>query len=411
MNATATFFTQTLVIVTLPYVAWRYGGARKLVPLVVMQILGGILVGPSVLGTLAPEIWSQLFNPQTLSVLKGPAWLAVVLFAFLTGLHLQPAELRAMGRTFSLVSLASFVIPGLMGIAAGFWIVDHYPTALGVAATPWQFALGIGLCSGVTALPVLGAILRETGLIHLRVGRFALGTAAVSDAALWMLLALLLMGLSHHPEGLTGFFRIPLLALLYLAVMVLLVRPLLGRLRAGDHDEWGLVLVCSAIFASALVTELIGLHATLGGFMVGVLIPRPLAHAIIDRLEPLTIVLLLPFFFTLTGMSTTFGWDAVGLLTITGVATLISLVGKIGGTALVARALGETGRDALLLGILMQTKGMMEVVLLTILLEAGIISNMAFSAILAMALLTTAMTTPLLCLVEHSCRLHPPPQP
>jgi Kef-type K+ transport system membrane component KefB len=166
-------------------------------------------------------------------------------------------------------------------------------------------------------------------------------------------------------------------------------------------SERELVKVCAAIFGSALIAESIGLHATVGGFIAGIIVPRSFARSLISRLEPITVVVLLPFFFTLTGMTTYLDFNTGNMLEIFLLATLTSMVGKFGGTALAARWLGEGWPVAITLGILMQTKGMMEVVILTILQDAHVISGACFSALLLMALTTTALTTPMLRLFLH----------
>lgn len=398
MTPVAVFFAQALLVVSLPYAAWRFGGLNRLVPLVVLQILLGILVGPSVLGTLMPDLWQVTFSTASLTALSGTAWLAVVLFAFITGLHLQPQEFHKLGGSFVVVSLVSVLVPALLGMGLGVGLLHYFPTVAGEHVSPWLFVLAIGLLCSVTALPVLGAILRESGLLQHRLGRYALGVAAMSDALLWILLALLLVNTPRQETPLIAVVWMPILAVGYLLLMFTLIQPVLGKfVSKGDgFQESDLVLVCTIIFGSALMAEVIGLHATLGGFVAGVIIPRDAARAIIDRLEPLTVVVLLPFFFTLTGMRITVNGDTADLMVISLLAILVSMVGKIGGTALAARWSGESWNCSLALGVLLQTKGMMEVVVLSILKEAGIISNLVFSAMLLMALITTASTTPLL---------------
>ncbi|MBF0158610.1 MAG: cation:proton antiporter [Magnetococcales bacterium] len=397
MTSIAIFFVQALLVVSLPYAVWRYSGIRRMIPLVVVQILVGILVGPSVLGEVTPEVWSLLFTDKTLVVLKGLSWLAVVLFAFLTGLHLKPSEMNGMGKTFGVVSLSSLIFPFLLGGCVGFWVAYAYPASLGPKANAGQFAIGFGLCTSVTALPVLGAILRETGLLQHRIGNLSLGIAAVSDAALWFFLGILLLNISNPPEGTTLILWMPVLACIYFGLILLIRKPLSRQFQnSGMLNEQDLVLVCTLIFGSAVIAESIGLHATLGGFLVGVILPRHATRNIIAILEPVTVVVLLPFFFTLTGMHTHFETGQSDWVVITLVAILISVVGKVAATALPARILGESWLDSFSLGLLLQTKGMMEVVVLTILLEVGILSFMAFSSLLAMAIITTALTTPLL---------------
>ncbi|MBF0424446.1 MAG: cation:proton antiporter [Magnetococcales bacterium] len=398
MTTSAVFFTQALLVIGVPYVAWRIPGVRGMVPLVVLQILFGITLGPSVLGKLAPDFWSLLFSDSSLQSLTGPAWLAIVLFTFLTGLHLDPAELRSLGQRFAIVSSLSFLIPSVVGALAGAFIARHFPESVGANATPLHFAIAIGLSSGVTALPVLGAILRETGLRELRLGRITLGVAAANDAILWAILAVFLAGISRSGEGGGGSFWLPLAVVPYLAFMVMVVGPFLRRILVQESTlgDAGLITVCISVFGSALATEWIGLHVALGGFMAGVVVPRDHKQTLIDRLEPLTVVVLLPFFFTLTGMRTSFDVTSDHLATITLIVTLVSATGKFAGTTFPARWTGEGWTESIKLGILMQTKGMMEVLILTIFRDTGVISDSCFSAMMFMAIITTLLTMPML---------------
>ncbi|MBF0152890.1 MAG: cation:proton antiporter [Magnetococcales bacterium] len=400
MTTSAVFFTQALLVIGLPYVVWRIPGVHGMVPLVVLQILLGMALGPSVLGKVAPDTWSILFANNSIQSLTGPAWLAIVLFTFLTGLHLDPEELKALGRRFAIVSLLSFLVPSIVGGLAGAFIAGHFPESVGPNATALHFAIAIGLSSGVTALPVLGAILRETGLRDHRLGRITLGMAATNDAILWAILALFLAGMTRGGSAgeFTGSFWVPLTVIPYVIIMVMVVGPFLRRILVQESilGDAGLITVCISVFGSALATEWIGLHVALGGFMTGVIVPRVYKQILIDRLEPLTVVVLLPFFFTLTGMRTSFDVTSDHLATITLIVTVVSIVGKFIGTTFPARWTGESWTESIKLGVLMQTKGMMEVLILSIFREAGVISDSCFSAMMFMAIITTFLTLPML---------------
>lgn len=403
MTTIALFFLQSLLLVCLPYLVWRTLKLRNWIPLVVLQILTGLLFGPAILGRVAPSFWHAFFTQESLDVLAGLAWLAGVLFAFLTGLHLQPTEFKTLGRSFAVVSLSSIISPTLLGMLVGWGIAILYPESVGKAATIWQFSVAIGVCIGVTALPVLGAILRESGLIDHRVGRISLGLAAINDATLLVLLAFLLIGLPNRSATTLSGFWLTFVSLSYLFVTLFPLRALLRR-RIGDSEaltESGLVIVCAVIFASAFVTEICGLHAVLGGFLAGVIMPRKVAQDVAAQMEPITVMILLPFFFTRTGLTTYFDLFSGGLLTIFLLTTMTSMAGKFFGTALPAYWMGEEWPVACALGTLMQTKGMMEVVILTVLIEAQVISAISFSALLFMAITTTILTAPILRMTCH----------
>lgn len=393
------FLMQALLLIAGPFLLWRLGGGRHIAPMVVIQILFGVALGPSLLGRLVPDLWGVLFAPAALAPLSGLALMAVVFFAFLTGLHLDPADFRGRGGSFATVALSSMVVPTLLGGALGWWLAGAFPEMTGTHATPGLFAAGFGICVGVTALPVLGAILREMGLLGDRVGRLALGYAAVNDALLWLLITAVLAWASAEGGG-WAVAKVGLLGFAYVGVTVLVVRPLLDRLLErvapdGRMGDTAVVVTCAALLSSAAVTELIGLHYILGAFVAGTAMPRRYAAAILDRLEHFSTLILLPFFFTLTGLKVTLTLDDPAQWTVFGLATLVTLVGKMVGTALPARLTGESWPDALRLGTLMPCKGLMEVIVLTVLLEAGVLSGACFSAMVLMAVAVTALTQPM----------------
>jgi len=266
------FLIQALVIIALPVVALRLSRLKGLVPLVVAQIVIGIALGPSLFGWLAPKIFQIFFNKAALAPLSGIAAIAVLFFGFITGLHLDPDTFRGKTRSFAAVAAASIIVPTLLGCLAGWGIAARYPGELGGRISPVSLAAAVGISAGVTALPLLGAILYEMKLLDRQLGHLALGIAGFTDGALWILLGLLLMAVSGQRIGGPG----PLICLtvlpVYLAVMVWAVRPLLARIivpriSGGVIYEGALALVCAVAIASALITESIGLHYILGAFV------------------------------------------------------------------------------------------------------------------------------------------------
>lgn len=399
MTPALTFLVQALLIVVLPPAILRCLRFRGLVPLVVMQIAMGIALGPSLLGRWFPELHYRLFDGGSLAPIQGIAEIAVLLFGFLTGLHFQTAVLRGRGRAFAVIATASLVVPIVLGTLSGAWVAVRYPTEVGPQANLAQFATAVGICIAVTALPVLAAILRETGLLDHRIGQLALGIAAVNDAGLWIALGLLLTAVAGPSElALDPFLRLTLLPV-YLIVMTLLVRPLLARISRVLTDshylsEGGLVVACAMCVGSALTTEALGLHYILGAFTAGAVMPDDVRKPILDRLQVVTIAILMPFFFMSTGLRTLIDLGSPSFLALFAATTVVAIVGKMGGTALAARTVGESWPNALGLGALVQTKGLMEVIVLTILLDRQVISTSMFSALMMMALVSTLIATP-----------------
>jgi Kef-type K+ transport system membrane component KefB len=389
------FIVQALAIL----VAWRLLGLRRVMPLVVVQILVGIALGPTLFGRFAPDTYHLFFNPATLTPLWGVASIAVLLFGFVTGLHLDPSDFIGRGRAFAVVATASVAVPTAAGFLGGLWIIAHQPAELGGGVGPVGFATAIGICIGVTALPVLGAILREMELLGRRIGTYALGIAAVNDAALWLLLGGLMTTVAGevpgNPDVLLGLIGLPI----YLAVMGWFVPPMMrwaaGALLDGRMRERALACVCAVALGSAMVTQILGLHYIFGAFVAGAVMPREMRRLLLDRLQVATVGVLMPFFFMLTGLRTLIDLGSSGFLEILLVTTALAIIGKVGGTALAARLTGETWPTAFSLGALVQTKGLMELIVLTILLDRGIIGTNVFSALVLMAVLTTMLAMPL----------------
>jgi K+:H+ antiporter len=400
MTSALIFLLQVLVVVILPVAMLRFSGLKGLMPLVVVEILVGIALGPSLFGRLAPDYYQAFFNKEALLPLSGIASLAVLIFGLITGLHLEPVIFRRHGRSFAIVAVASVLVPSGLGFGAGLWIAFRHPEEIGPHITIIQFAEAIGICTGVTALPVLGAILNEMGLLGRRMGNLALGIAGFNDLALWVLLGLLLTSVAGRaPEG-PGVLATLIVLPIYLAGMAALVRPFLQRvvvvrMQNGEVRERALAVVCAVTLVSALVTQLIGLHYILGAFIAGAIMPEELRKPILGRVQVMTIALLMPFFFLLTGLRTSIDLNAPTLLEVFFIATVVAVLGKVGGTALAARLVGESWPDALGLGALLQTKGLMEVIVLTILLDEGLISVNVFSALILMAVASTALAMPL----------------
>ncbi|MCF4130021.1 cation:proton antiporter [Methylobacterium sp. SyP6R] len=393
------FIIQSILILTMPIVLSRVARIGSFMPLVVVQILVGIILGPTVFGYYFPDAQHLLFPPEALAPLSGISSIAILLFGFTTGLHLDRRILAQGTRGHLLIAVASTLVPGVTGALGAAWLVAHYPEILVSEGHSLRLCIAIGIATGVTALPVLGAILRELKLIDSRVGSMALFMATVSDVALWLLLGALLIGTSEDGDWGTFALRIAMFPA-YLAVMMLMIRPALQRLTgriAADGPLPGRVLVFIFVvsLASGAATEAMGLHYLIGAFIAGVVTPENLRRHLLDRLEELTVSILIPFFFLLTGLRTTIDFTSTLFLAIFLVGTAASVSGKFVGTVLAARVVGEPWRVALGLGSLLQTKGLVEVILLTILLEHRIITPVMFSGMVLMAVTTTALATPL----------------
>ncbi len=399
MSAVLIFLIQALIVVFVPLAISRGLRLKSMLPLVVVQIIVGIALGPSVFGRIAPDAFNLLFNPATLKPLAGIASIAVLLFGFTIGMHLDFASFRGRGRGFSFIAAASVAVPSLSGILAGLWIAARFPEEVGSHVTAGQVATAIGICTGVTALPVLGAILREMNLLGQRLGQIALGIAAVNDLVLWVYLGTLLaLVFGQRGDG-PGLLATIIVLPFYLLLMGWVLRPLLNRvvtkkLIDGKLGESAVMVVCAVAIGSSVITEAIGLHYVLGVVVAGAIMPPQLRAPILDRLQVVTIGVLMPFFFILTGLRTMIDLGSPAFLEVFFVITVLAILGKMGGTAVVARLVGESWPTAIALGSLVQTKGLTEVITLTILLEAGVITGNVFAALILMAVISTALVMP-----------------
>lgn len=356
------------------------------------EILAGILLGPSLLGVVWPDALDYLFPGQVIGGLKVIAQLGLVLFMFLIGLELDLDKLRGHGHRAVVISNASIIAPLALGVALGLWL---YPR-LGGGVDRAGFALFVGAAMAVTAFPVLARVLQETGLTDTRIGVLAITCAAVDDVTAWCVLAVVVAVVESTGAGDT--LTIVALSLAFLAAAVFVVRPLLARL-----DRVPLWAAVSMALLGAWITEGIGIHAIFGAFMAGAVMPRNewVQKQIAERLSIPTLTFLLPVFFVVVGVATRIDLlDSWYLWGVTGLVTLTAIAGKWGGSMLAARAVGETWSDATAIGILMNTRGLTELVILTVGLELGVIGPSLFTAMVLMALVTTLMATPLLALVS-----------
>jgi Kef-type K+ transport system membrane component KefB len=402
MTPSSMFLLEALVIVAVPVALLRISGLKGLLPLVVVQIVVGIALGPSIFGRIAPDYFHMFASPVTLASFSGVAFVAVLIFGMISGLHLDPEIFSGNERGFWPIAVASVVAPMALGLLAGGWILARHPDELLPGVAPIEFMAAIGICVSMNALPVLAAILGEMGLFGSRVGKLAIGVAGVNNLVLWIVLGVLLTAAAGHGEDSQGLTPVYLfvLAPLYVILMVKVVRPVLGRMimvRMPDDvvNTRALVLVGAATIASALATELMGLHYIIGAFLIGAIMPIKLHQPILDRLQVVTVALLMPFFFTLTGMRTLIDLNSPALLEVFIVTAAAAAAGILGGTAIAARFFGETWSVAVGLGSLLQSKGLTELIVLTVLLEAHIISTTIFSAMILMAVFSTAFAMPL----------------
>ena len=369
-------------------------------PQVIGEMVAGIMLGPSLLGWLAPGASAILFPPASLSYLNGLSQVGLVLFMFLVGLSINPKELHEYGRAAVMVSHVSIIVP--FSLAAGLALF-LYPRLSDSSVKFTNFALFMGSAMSITAFPVLARILSERNLLRTRMGTLAIACAAVDDVMGWCILAYIVV-LIRAAHSTIPIWVTVAGALAFVLAMVFGVRRLLKRFEAKYVETVGLTdntisLIILFVLASALITEALGIHFLFGAFLAGSIMPknRAFVHDLQSKFESVTVLLLLPLFFAFTGLRTSISLvKGAGMWGYCAIIILVAIVGKLGGSLAAARAAGMPWRDSAALGILMNTRGLMELVILNIGLDLGIISPALFSMMVIMALVTTFMTTPLL---------------
>ena len=386
------------IVITARLVGVLFGRIGQ--PQVMGEIVAGIMLGPSFLGWAAPALYQALFPATSLSYLNALSQVGLLLFMFLVGLEFNTTVIRHLGRAAVLTSNVSIALPFVMGSLLAAYL---YPRLADPNVTFPAFALFLGAAMSITAFPVLARILTEGNLLGTQVGAVAIACAAVDDVTAWCLLAVVVFLVSASNTALP-FWLTLIGTLTYIGVLLFVVRryahyfvDLYRRRGAITQDILGLVLILMLI--SGWITESLGIHALFGAFLFGAILPRDrdFVKAFIAKLEDLTVVLLLPLFFAFTGLRTNIGLLGDGSLWIMCAAIiLVAILGKLGGATLASRAFGMSWREAGAIGMLMNTRGLVELVALNIGLDIGVLSPTAFTMMVLMALVTTFMTTPLL---------------
>ncbi|MFL6128490.1 MAG: cation:proton antiporter [Mycobacteriales bacterium] len=372
--------------------------ARRLgQPAVIGEIVSGILLGPSVLGAVAPGAAHALIPASVLPQINVLAQLGVVLFVFLAGAEIDGHTLHGNGRLALVVSHVSIALPFLLGVLLAFPGYGRFaPDRIGFL----PFALFMGVSMSITALPVMARILQDIGLFHTQVGGLALTCALIDDATAWCLLALVVALVAA--SSVLGVLVTVLLAAAFALLLLTVVRPALLRLSRSDRlprPEVVVPVILVAVLAAAATTEWIGVHAIFGAFLLGLVFPagNEVVRRVRETLEGLTSVLLLPLFFASSGLRTEVGllgsdptlWLWCALVLVAAVA------GKLGGSVAAARAVGTGWAPAVQIGVLMNCRGLTELIVLNIGLDLGVLSPELFTILVLMALVSTAMAAPM----------------
>ncbi len=373
-----------LVIFTLPWLVWRVFRTDHWAPLVVVQIVGGILLGPGIFGSAFPDAYAFVFRPEVIQSLNGIAWWAVMLFVWLAGIELDMHEAWRRRRETSVTAGLALLVPLLFGAGAGALMLGFSDGWIGPKGTNWQVVLGIGMACAVTALPILVLLMEKLEILREPIGQRILRYASLDDIAIWGVLALILLDWERIGRQ-AGFF-------LFFVVASLAVRALMARLQ--QQDRWYVGLIWLAL--CGLVADWAGLHYMVGAFLAGaVLDPHWFDRESLDRFRNTILLTVMPVFFLSTGLRTE--WGVGGMIVFAAAALLLvaSVAGKLAGIHLAGRILGWQRGEASIIGWLLQTKALIMIIFANVLLDRGIITSETFTALLLMAVASTMLTTPM----------------
>ena len=393
-------------IIMIILVARLFGWVFKKIgqPSVIGEIIAGIALGPSLLGLYFPDFFHALFPPDSLENLKFLSQIGLILFMFVIGMELDIKVLKNRAKEAIVISHASIVIPFALGIGLAYFVYNRFAPE-GVKFL--SFSLFMGIAMSITAFPVLARIVQERGMHKTKLGAIVITCAAADDITAWCLLAVVIAIVKAGTFESSMF--IISLAALYVLIMIFLVKPFLKRIGDlyGAKDSLSKPVV--AIFfliliISSYATELVGIHALFGAFMTGAIMPDipKFRTVFIAKVEDVSVILLLPLFFVFTGLRTEIGLiNEPYLWKVTGFIILVAVVGKFFGSALAAKFVGQSWRNSLIIGALMNTRGLMELIVLNIGLGLGVLTTEVFTMMVIMALVTTFMTGPALNLINY----------
>ena len=387
MNTTELFLVAMLIVFSVPYLLWRLGRTEYWAPLVVVQIITGILLGPGVLGAAFPGYYNFVFTPAVIQSLNGVAWWAVMVFVFIAGIELDLRQAWQHRLESGITAGLALGVPLALGCVAAAVMLATPQGWMGPLAQTWQFVAGVGMACAVTALPILILLMEKLAILRLPVGQRILRYASLDDIAIWGVLAVILLDWGR--VGRQAFF------LAAFALLALVLRQLMVRLPA--RDRWYAALIW--LLACALGADWCGLHFMVGAFLAGAVVDSHwFDQEQMDTLRHHVLLVLMPVFFLSTGLRTQWGLPGEdgGLAVFVAAAwlLLVSIAGKLIGVHVAGRVLKWQPGEASLIGWLLQTKALIMIIFVNVLLDKQIITAMSFTALLLMAVASTMLTVP-----------------
>lgn len=382
MNTTEVFLIAITIIYSLPYLIWRMGRTEYFAPLVVVQIITGIVLGPGILGAAFPDYYAFVFNKSVIQSLNGIAWWGVMLFVWVAGIELDLRKAWEHRLESTITAGLALGVPMLFGcIAAGGMLM--YEGWVGVKAMPWQFILGIGMACAVTALPILILLMEKLEILRQPIGQRILRYASMDDIAIWGVLALILLDWARVGKQLTF--------LLVFSITAYGIRKLMVWLQ--ERDRWYVGIISLA--ASGFGADWAGLHFMVGAFLAGAILDGCWFNQTqMDMLRHHLLLTVMPVFFLSTGLKTNWSMGGTAVLVVAGVLLFASVTGKLIGTHLAGKILNWGRGEGSLIGWLLQTKALIMIIFANVLLDKDIITSETFTALLLMAVFSTMLTVP-----------------
>ncbi len=382
MNTTEIFLIAMSIIFTVPYLIWRLGKTDYFAPLVVVQIITGILLGPGILGRIFPDYYNFVFTPAVIQSLNGIAWWAVMLFVMIAGIELDLKKTWAHRRESSITAGLALGTPLLFGCgAAGVLLLgDGW---MGPRAMTWQFVLGVGMACAVTALPILILLMEKLEILRQPIGQRILRYASLDDIAIWGVLALILMDWQRVGKQAAFLVAFAIVGYLFRQIMV----------RLAERDRWYVALIWLAVCAFG--ADWAGLHFMVGAFLAGAIIEAEwFDQEKMDLLRHHVLLVIMPVFFLSTGLRTNWALGGATVFIAAALLLVASIAGKLIGVRLAGRILNWAPGEASIIGWLLQTKALIMIIFVNILLDKQIITSEAFTALLLMAVVSTMLTVP-----------------
>ena len=382
MSTNEVYLIALLIIFAVPWLLWRVLRTDYWAPLVVVQIVGGILLGPGVMGAAFPDYYAFVFRPEVITMLNGIALWAVMLFVWIAGVELDLSKAWAHRRETGITAGLALGMPLLLGAGAAM-VMLRWPGWQGPDGATWQVVLGLGMSCAVTALPILVLLMEKLEILRAPLGQRVLRYASLDDIAIWGVLALILLDWERIGRQVAF--------LIAFALAAWLVRKLMVRI--GREDRWAVGLIWLAL--CGLAGDWSGMHFMVGAFLAGAVLDAEwYGHDAMDRFRNVVLLTVMPVFFLSTGLRTQ--WDVGGLMVFGAAALLLiaAVAGKLLGVGLAGRILGWRKGEASLIGWLLQTKALIMIIFANILLDKGVITNTAFTALLLMAVASTMLTVP-----------------